>query len=77
MSDFHQGNVAYSKPTEQTGAWHGFTSDRAVDGNTDAYQEQGSCAHPDTDSIAWWRVDLESLHRIYSVTLYNTNSSFG
>ncbi len=79
VPDFPQGNVAYNKRTEQTGAYNGYTSERAVDGNTDTYPERGSCAHPDDSSItqAWWRVDLESLHIIYSVTLYNTNSSSG
>ncbi len=72
--------MAYNKPTRQTGVWFDYVSDRAVDGNTDPDQVDGrSCAHPDDSSIsqAWWRVDLEGLHRIYSVTLFNTNKYDG
>ncbi len=73
------GNVAYNKPTEQTGVWQGHISERAVDGNNDTNQDHGSCAHPDDPnrSPAWWRVDLEALHRIHSVTIYNTNNYIG
>ncbi len=73
------GNVAYNNPTEQTGVWHDYVAERAVDGNTDTDQDRGSCAHPYDSSVsqAWWRVDLEDLHRIYSVTIYNTDDRVG
>ena len=71
--------MAYRKPTAQTRHWGGLTSEKAVDGNADTHQPSGSCAHPDDGSIrqAWWRVDLRSLHRIHSVTVYNTNDGVG
>ncbi len=71
--------MAYNKPTDQTGAWQNYTSDRAVDGSYNTNQYEGSCVHPDDYNIsqAWWRVDLERLHRIYNVTLYNTGSVDG
>ncbi len=73
------GNVAYNKSTEQTGAWGGHTSERAVDGDTRTDQGLGSCAHPYDPNItqAWWRVDMGSLHMIYNVTIYNTNAWIG
>ncbi len=72
------GNVAHNKPTMQAGLAEGHTSWRAVDGNIDTNQDHGSCAHPDDDSRnpAWWRVDLGKLHRIYNVTIYNTNGDW-
>ncbi len=71
--------MAYNKPAEQTGVWQGLVAERAVDGDPIPYQQAGSCAHPYDRNIsqAWWRVDLGYLHRIYSVTIYNTNDEFG
>ncbi len=71
--------MAYNKSAEQTGVWGGLVAERAVDGNTDISLDHESCAHPDDNSVsqAWWRVDLEDLHRIYNVTIYNTDDLGG
>ena len=65
------GNVAYNKPTVQTADWSGQTSDRAVDGITDATTCAGTAKEE-----SWWRVDLGQLHMIYNVTIYTQARMF-
>ena len=71
-------NVAFGKPANQTGTWEDDTADRAVDGNTDGNLDHMSCAHlfAPLDGEVKWTVDLESMHVVLSVTLYNRNSLF-
>ena len=74
------GNVAYGKPTNQSGDWGGLTSERGVDGylGTADFSTKiiGNkyCAHPDhpNGERAWFYVDLEKMHQIYNVTVFNT-----
>ena len=71
------GNVAYGKPAEgksaSTGVWFRSNSaGKAVDGRTGSYGSSEHCYVADYDgSVAWWMVDLEELHAIYSVYIYN------
>ncbi|ELU14108.1 hypothetical protein CAPTEDRAFT_216318 [Capitella teleta] len=73
------GNVAYNKATDQSGVYGGLDSSRGVDGITGSSSSQSNCAHPDNDEgvAAWFYVDLESVHQIYNVTIYNTFNSGG
>ena len=69
------GNVAYGKPTMQVGTYSNYTSEKAVDGiipKKDTEQIQ-YCAHPAAPSgqKAWFYVDLEDVHRIINVTIFN------
>ncbi|XP_075599255.1 uncharacterized protein LOC142600284 isoform X1 [Balearica regulorum gibbericeps] len=43
----------------------------AVDGNSDADWERGSCAHTEKELEPWWHVDLGHRHTIYAVTITN------
>ncbi|ELU02537.1 hypothetical protein CAPTEDRAFT_222497 [Capitella teleta] len=70
------GNVAYGKPTNQSGLCVvGQISSLAVDGTlwkpdrTDA-----SCAHScsSDDTATWFYVDLGSAHQLFSVIVFNT-----
>ena len=79
------GNVAYKKKASQLGEKTNtysrrYPANRAVDGNTDPYlsNDHNHCAHPmgnDLTTTAWWKVDLNDTCRIYSVVIYNRNSS--
>jgi hypothetical protein len=56
------------------------SSGKAVDGNIGLTNQNGFCAHPYSDNpnnTVSWTVDLGSLHRIYNVTVYNTNDDSG
>lgn len=71
------GNVAYGKSAVQTGAWAGLTANKAVDGmlDSDGIGNQ-YCAHPYADrGPAQWTADLQDNHRLYSITIYNTEHS--
>ena len=71
-----------NKPTNQTGAFGGLTSDKAVDGllyNTGGGDDNAHCAHPlnqEGQPAEWW-IDLEEMYKIHSITLYNTGNSGG
>ena len=69
-------NVAFGKPANQTGTWEDDTADRAVDGNTDGFLDHMSCAHlfAPLGGEVKWMVDLESMHVVLSVTLYNRDN---
>ena len=70
---FFAGNVAFRKTTYASGVYRGMSTGRAVDGNTNTILQRGSCFHSSGSSRAraWWMVDLESLHVLQSVTIYN------
>ncbi|ELU04636.1 hypothetical protein CAPTEDRAFT_198086 [Capitella teleta] len=68
------GNVAYGKPTNQSGTYKEYVSSRGVDGILGNPNNNRDCAHPDnpTKKAAWFYVDLGSVHEIFNVTVYNT-----
>ena len=54
-----------------------FGSDLAVDGNTNRYFGQGSCAHTNTDTKSTpvsWSVNLEGLYYLLGINVYNSMS---
>lgn len=72
--------VAIGKDAEQSGTYRGGReARRAVDGVTDAGQDEANCAMVDTADpsyvgrrdFAWWQVDLEDPYTINSVTIYS------
>ena len=67
------GNIAYGKPTNQTGIYQGYDSSRAVDGNVNPDFSAGFCAHmlSPNNKQSQWVVDLQNLHVIFNVTLFN------
>ncbi|ELU09863.1 hypothetical protein CAPTEDRAFT_204544 [Capitella teleta] len=72
------GNVAYYKRTDQSGVFGGLVSSRGVDGLLGSRSSQENCAHPDNKGVAaWFYVDLESVHQIHNVTVYNTFNAGG
>ena len=52
-----------------------YVSGLAVDGNTNARFDQGSCSHTDIDGInktASWSVDLEGLYYLSWINIINS-----
>ena len=64
-------NAARGKPTKQSSTGFGGASSRAVDGNKNPSWGGGSCTHTNRQSRPWWRVDLQSTHKVSSVALTN------
>ncbi|NVJ17990.1 discoidin domain-containing protein [Myxococcus sp. AM010] len=64
-------NLALGKPASQSSTTHSADASRAVDGNTEGAFDQGSVTHTDNTWQPWWQVDLEGVHAISSVVVYN------
>ena len=64
-------------PTAQSSTDYGGISLNAVDGNTNVAFGEGSCTHTQTESNAWWRVDLETTRSVKSVKIWNRADSPG
>ncbi|MCU0643703.1 MAG: discoidin domain-containing protein, partial [bacterium] len=55
-----------------TGYWSWWaTADRAIDGNTNGNYYSGSVTHTYNDYHAWWQVNLDNMHRLESIVLWN------
>lgn len=68
------------KQAHQSGAFKDWTADRAVDGSTTSDGVLGSCADPVNSPLSapgWWYVDQGTVHKVESITLYNTRLSQG
>lgn len=64
-------NLALKKLAAQISTNSGGEAYRAVDGNTDGLWANGSVAHTDLESQAWWEVDLGSIRSIQSIKVWN------
>ncbi|XP_074716759.1 uncharacterized protein LOC141939920 [Strix uralensis] len=65
-------DVARGRAVAQSSTLNAFSlAANAVDGNTDADWERGSCAHTEKEAEPWWHVDLGHRHAIYAVTVTN------
>ncbi|XP_071118698.1 uncharacterized protein [Haliotis cracherodii] len=72
-------NIAVKKPTNQTSNYadslRAYTSDLAVDGNTQSIFEDRSCAHTsaacDTDNKVHWTLNLEASYVPLMIRIYN------
>lgn len=68
---FRTRNLAYGKPTTQSSTAFGGDSARAVDGNADGDFGHGSVSHTAAGQGNWWQVDLEAIHDLGKVRLFN------
>merc|ERR1712087_924250 len=66
-----ESNVAYLKPTSQSGTSSGGHSFKAVDGILSGLFSDGSVTHTSSVLGAWWRVDLEESFNIWQIIIYN------
>ncbi|XP_053182681.1 fucolectin-1-like [Scomber japonicus] len=46
----------------------------AIDGNRASHWEEGSCTHTRNDNKPWWRLDLRTTHKVFSVKITNRDS---
>lgn len=71
-------NVALGKNTSQSSTYNGITlSSEAVDGNTDGNYGNASVAITNSDTEAWWQVDLGSIINIQSINVWNRTDCCG
>ena len=68
-------NVARGKSTLQSSTGWGGSSSRAVDGNVSGYYGYNSVTHTNLQSNPWWRVNLQAVYKIDSISIYNRQDS--
>ncbi|XP_054023506.1 uncharacterized protein LOC104300699 [Dryobates pubescens] len=65
-------NVALGHAVAQSSTINaGSLAANAVDGNSDANWDHGSCSHTKKEPEPWWRVDLGQRHLVSAVTITN------
>ncbi len=64
-------NIAKNKPTYQSSTAWGGVSSRAVDGNTNGIYSHGSVTHTHKQTNAFWELDLQKIHKIDHIKVYN------
>uniref|UniRef100_A0A3B5Q8G9 Si:ch211-215k15.4 n=1 Tax=Xiphophorus maculatus TaxID=8083 RepID=A0A3B5Q8G9_XIPMA len=65
------GNVAIYGKASQSTVYPGAIANNAIDGSRAAYFSQGSCSATNNDFNSWWRLDLGSTHRVFSINITN------
>ena len=70
LSGSENENVAFGKTASQSSTGFGAVASRAVDGNTDGVWSGGSVSRTNTDTNAWWKVDLGASHTIDEIVLW-------
>lgn len=63
--------VSAGKPTRQSSVTEGGAASRAVDGDTHQNYGEDSCTHTKSESQPWWSVDLQRVHNVEKVEIYN------
>ena len=63
-------NVAQGKSASQSSTYAPAVASRAVDGNTDGVWSGGSVSRTNTDTNAWWKVDLGASFTIDEIVLW-------
>jgi hypothetical protein len=69
--------ISDGRPTTQSSTHWRYRSDLAVDGNRANVLSLGSCMHTLTEESPWWRVALDSTHRVQAVVIANRADAFG
>ena len=64
--------LARDKHTQQSSTLAHGLSLRAVDGVRHGQASAGTASLTDTDSQAWWQVDLGAVHQVSNVTIFNS-----
>jgi hypothetical protein len=64
-------NLALNAKAEQSSTGYGGEARRAVDGNHDGNYYNNSVTHTESDSDAWWQVDLGEVKPIGRVRIWN------
>ncbi|XP_013392233.1 fucolectin-like [Lingula anatina] len=73
-------NLAKGKPAYQSSTYRNeygvYNASRAVDGNYDDDNRNGSCAHTGSGQGQWWLVDLETTARVAGVIITNRGDGY-
>ncbi|WP_022951675.1 discoidin domain-containing protein [Leucothrix mucor] len=70
-------NIAKGKPAKQSSTGWGGSASRGVDGNPNGQYNANSVTHTNQDQNAWWEVDLQSVHVLNSINVYNRTDCCG
>ena len=65
------GNLSLGKPAIQSSTANGGIASLAVDGNTDGDFANGSVIHTASEFQPWWEVDLQGVHPIEEIDIWN------
>ena len=64
-------NVALGKTANQSSIYENAFAGLAIDGITDGNYFNGSVSHTNSDSQAWWQVDLGAIYTITDIKIWN------
>ena len=70
-------NLAFRKPTKMISTFRSYSSDRAVDGDSQTALMLSSCIHSGDETNPWWRVDLEQVEPVNEVYIVNRGDCCG
>jgi len=73
---FADVNLALGKPAQQSSTDYGGDAKRAVDGNNNGNYWANSVSHTKNE-LAWWQVDLGSIHQIRNIRIWNRTDCCG
>ncbi|XP_036413788.1 uncharacterized protein LOC118798515 [Colossoma macropomum] len=68
-------NVALKGRATQSSLYSFNFASSAVDGNRDGVYDHGSCSHTNKELNPWWRLDLLKQHKVFSVTVTNSQNA--
>ena len=67
-----EGNLALGKPARQSSLHYPYSvASTAVDGDRNPSMGAGSCTHTQSDTGAWWEVDLQDVYPVKYVQITN------
>ncbi|KAJ8290975.1 hypothetical protein GJAV_G00019850 [Gymnothorax javanicus] len=64
-------NVALERNAVQSSLYGFGYAGKAVDGDRSGVYYEGSCSHTEAETNPWWRVDLQTVHNVDSVSIVN------
>ncbi|XP_034409591.1 fucolectin-6-like [Cyclopterus lumpus] len=64
-------NLALGGKASQSSLYEFGTASNAIDGNPNSRWEDGSCSHTNNNINPWWRLDLRTTHKVFSVKIAN------
>ncbi|XP_074540317.1 uncharacterized protein LOC141801240 [Halichoeres trimaculatus] len=68
-------NLALRGKASQSSLYPGGMANLAIDGNNDNEWGHGSCSHTKDDFAPWWRLDLVTIHKVFTVKITNRINS--
>uniref|UniRef100_A0A1A8N367 Fucolectin tachylectin-4 pentraxin-1 domain-containing protein n=1 Tax=Nothobranchius pienaari TaxID=704102 RepID=A0A1A8N367_9TELE len=67
-------NLALGGAATQSSLYATGVAYNAIDGNRNNNWNQASCTHTEADLHPWWRLDLRTIHKVFSVKIVNRDS---